>query len=189
MKTILELVRTASRVVVFGLGLLLSQHTLFATVDVQPLNVTSSPSSVAPGASLSVSWQIRNNGTTSAASSYSQVRITTSSSSYGSSANNVGSGVATGTIGAGATINQSETVTVPSLAAGTYYVWVIADNTSLLTQTDVNNDEAVSASFTINGGTVDVQPLNVTSSPSSVAVGASLSVSWQIRNNGTTSAA
>ena len=150
-KIILEVVRTSSRIVIFGLGLLLSQHTLFATVDVQPLNVTPGSGSVTPGGSLYVSWQIRNNGSSSAGSSYSQVRITTSSSSYGSSANNVGSGVATGTIGAGATINQNETVTVPS-SPGTYYVWVIADNTSLLTQTTVANDEAVSSSFTITGG-------------------------------------
>ncbi|MBE0541397.1 MAG: immunoglobulin domain-containing protein [Verrucomicrobia bacterium] len=157
------------------------------TVDVQPLNVTRSPSSVAPGDSLSVSWQIRNNGSAAAASSQSQVRISSSSSTSGGPANNVGSAVSTGTIGAGATINQNRTVTVPSLAPGTYYVWVVADNTSLLTQTDYNNDFAVSASFTVSG-TVDVQPLNVTRGSSSVAPGASLSVSWQIRNNGSSSA-
>ena len=150
MKTILKVFVRYFRIVVFGLGLLLSQHTLFATVDVQPLNVTPGSSSVAPGGSLYVSWQIRNNGTAAAGSSYSQVRITTSSSSYGNSANNVGGGVATGTIGAGATINQNETVTVPS-SPGTYYVWVIADNTTLLTQTTVANDEAVSSSFTVTG--------------------------------------
>ena len=177
-----------SRIAVFVFGLLLSQRCLFATVDVQPLNVTPGSGSVAPGGSLYVSWQIRNNGTTTASSSYSQVRITSSSSSYGNSANNVGSGVATGTIGAGATINQNETVTVPS-TPGTYYVWVIADNTSLLTQTTVANDEAVSSSFTVaSAGTVDVQPLSVTPGSGSVAPGGSLYVSWQIRNNGTATA-
>ena len=124
MKTVLAVVGRYSRIVVFGLGLLLSQHSLFATVDVQPLNVTRGSSSVAPGASLAVSWQIRNNGTASAATSQSQVRITASNASngYGNSGNNVGSAVATGTIGAGATINQNTTVTVPALAPGTYYV-------------------------------------------------------------------
>ncbi len=188
-KTILRVVGRYSRITVFGLGLLLSQRCLFATVDVQPLSVTPGSGSVAPGGSLYVSWQIRNNGTTTAASSYSQVRITTSSSSYGNSANNVGSGVATGTIGAGATINQNETVTVPS-SPGTYYVWVIADNTRLLTQTSVATDEAVSSSFTVtSAGTVDVQPLNVTPGSGSVAPGGSLYVSWQILNNGTATAA
>ena len=92
----------------------------------------------------------------------------------------------TGTIGAGTTINQSTTVTVPS-TAGTYYVWVIADNDSYLSQTNINNDEAVSATaLTVTAAaTVDVQPLNVTLGASSVLAGGSLSVSWQIRNNGT----
>ncbi len=159
------------------------------TVDVQPLNVICSPSSVAPGESMSVSWQIRNNGTATAASSQSQVRITASGSSWGSPAANVGGPVATGPIAAGAVLNQSTTITVPSsLAPGTYYVWVLADNTSLLDQSNVNNDYAASAAFTLPGGAVDVQPLNVTRSPSSVAPGESLSIDWQIRNNGTAAA-
>ena len=160
-----------------------------AAVDVQPINVTRGSSSVTAGGSLDVSWQIRNNGNTSAASSYSQVRITTSSTSYGNSSNNVGSAVATGTISAGATKNQSKTVTVPT-TPGTYYVWVIADNTSVLTQTNTSNDFAKSSSFTVTAATtVDVQPLNVTRASSSVTAGGSLDVSWQIRNNGTGSAA
>ncbi len=178
-------------VLLSSIVLWLSAAQSFGTVDVQPLNVTRGSSSVAPGASLSVSWQIRNNGSSAAASSQSQVRITSSGSSYGNSANNVGSAVATGTIAAGATINQSTTVTVPaSLAPGTYYVWVVADNTSVLTQTTTANDYAVSASFTVaSAGTVDVEPLNVTRGSSTVAPGASLSVSWQIRNNGSSAAA
>ncbi|MBI4429586.1 MAG: peptidoglycan DD-metalloendopeptidase family protein [Ignavibacteriales bacterium] len=103
-----------------------------------------------------VSWQIRNNGTGSAGTSNSQVRITTSNASngYGNSTNNVGSAQATGTIGAGATINQSTTVTVPS-TPGTYYVWVIADNNSALTQTNYTNDYAVSAALTA-GSTISL---------------------------------
>src|SRR5207237_278506 len=84
------------------------------TVDVQPLNVSLGSSSVAPGGSLMVSWQIRNNGTGTAGTSNSQVRITTSNASngYGNSTNNVGSAQPTGSIAAGATVSQSTTVTV-----------------------------------------------------------------------------
>jgi hypothetical protein len=114
------------------------------TVDVQPLNVTLGSSSVVPGGSLAVNWQIRNNGTGAAATSNSQVRITTSATGYGSSTNNVGSAQATGAIAAGGTVSQSATVTVPS-TAGTYYVWVLADNNSALTQSTTANDFAVSA--------------------------------------------
>ncbi len=105
-------------------------------------------SSVVAGGSLSVAWQIRNNGTGTAATSYSQVRITNSSTSWGSPTNNVGSAQATGSIAEGSTIVQSTTVTVPS-TVGTYYVWVIADNTKVLPQSNTSNDYAVSASFTV----------------------------------------
>jgi hypothetical protein len=126
------------------------------TVDVQPLNVTIGSSSVTAGGSLLVSWQIRNNGTGTASTSNSQVRITTSNAAggYGNSSNNVGSAQATGTIAAGATISQSTTVTVPS-TPGTYYVWVIADNNSNLSQTNVNNDEVVcTTALTVTAATV-----------------------------------
>ena len=156
------------------------------TVDVQPLNVTRGSSSVVAGGSLSVSWQIRNNGTGTAGTSNSQVRITTSNASngYGNSTNNVGSPQATGSIAAGATINQNTTVTVPTTPS-TYYVWISADNNTALVQSNTSNDFAVSASFTVTAPTtVDVEPLNVTRGSGSVLAGGSLSVSWQIRNNG-----
>jgi hypothetical protein len=126
------------------------------TVDVQPLNVTLGSSSATAGASLLVSWQIRNNGTGTASTSNSQVRITTSNAAggYGNSSNNVGSAQATGTIAAGATISQSTTVTVPS-TPGTYYVWVIADNNSYLSQTNTNNDETIcTTALTVTAATV-----------------------------------
>jgi hypothetical protein len=67
--------------------------TAVATVDVQPLNVTLGSSSVTAGGSLLVSWQIANNGTGTAGSSNSQVRITISNAAggYGSPTKNVGS--------------------------------------------------------------------------------------------------
>ena len=157
-------------VVVGGLTLVLicafSVTTAAATVDVQPLNVTLGSSSVVAGGSLSVSWQIRNNGTGAASTSNSQVRITTSNAAggYGTSSNNVGSAQATGTIGAGATINQSTTVTVPS-TPGTYYVWVIADNNSNLVQTNTSNDEAVSAALTVTATAPSISSVSPNSYP------------------------
>ncbi|VAW79593.1 hypothetical protein MNBD_GAMMA15-1201 [hydrothermal vent metagenome] len=130
-----------------------------ATVDIQPLNVRLSSSRVVPGGTLKVSWKIRNNGAAAAASSNSQVRITNSPTGYGSKANNVGSAQATGTIAAnGGVLNQSATVTVPT-ALGTYYVWVIADNNSALTQSNASNDFTVSgtALTVAAAGTVSAQ--------------------------------
>ncbi len=155
-----------------------------SSVDIQPLNVTYSPTTVAPGGSISVAWQVRNNGLATAASSQSQVRISNSSSSPGGPANNVGIPVPTGSIGGGTTINQDTNVTAP-IAPGTYYIWVVSDSTGVLTQTDLNNDSATSPSFTVTAPTtVDIEPLNVTRTPATVNPGGLLSVSWQVRNNG-----
>ena len=132
--------------------------TAAGTVDVEPFNVTLSSNSVTAGGSLTVHWLIQNNGTTAAGSSNSQVRITTTNTAngFGSPANNVGSAQPTGTISAGASVNQSATVAVPT-TPGTYFVWVVADNTGLLTQTNTSNDFAVSAALTVTAaGTVDV---------------------------------
>lgn len=59
------------------------------------------------------------------------VRITTSNTS--ATGNNFAT-IATASITTGAGIGQSATVTAPT-AAGTYYVWVIADNNTTSGQT------------------------------------------------------
>lgn len=76
----------------------LAGSALAQSVDVQPIDITRNPSSIAPGGSLSVTWKIRNNGTGTAASSNTQERISSSSSSSGGSSSNVGTSVSTGTI-------------------------------------------------------------------------------------------
>ncbi len=122
------------------------------TIDLQPLNVTLSSYSVTPGASVTVNWWIRNNGTGTAGTSNSQVRITASggSNGYGDASNDIGSSEPAGSISAAATISQSETVTIPAnLVSGTYYVWVVADNNNSLIQTSKDNDYAVSPPLNI----------------------------------------
>lgn len=159
------------------------------TVDVQPQSINLSSSSISPGGALTVSWQIKNNGTGTALSSNSQLRFSTSNASNGyatgsGSLGNVGTAQATGTIAAGGSVSQSTTVTVPS-TPGTYYVWVIADNSSALTQSNPNNDFAVSAAFTVPTPTIDVLPFNVALDKNSVSPGGAVTVSWRIENRGT----
>jgi hypothetical protein len=104
-----------------------------------------SPASVAQGGSVAVNWTLKNQGTGTANASSTEVRITSSSSSYGSSANNVGA-VSASSLSANGSVAQNVTVTAPS-TAGTYYVWVIADNTSTAGQSSSaqGNDEAVAS--------------------------------------------
>ena len=182
---------TRTMALVLFFGAVFGCSPAFATIDILPQNITLSPSSAATGSSIAVNWQIKNNGTITAPSSNSQVRISSSSTYHGGSAANVGSLQPTGSITAATAVNQSATVTVPS-AAGTYYVWVVADNatTPTFTQTNTANDFQVAASaLTVTAaGTIDILPQNITLSPSSAATGSSIAVNWQIKNNGTITA-
>ncbi|MHB8165168.1 MAG: Lcl domain-containing protein [Sulfuricella sp.] len=154
-------------------------QTAAGTVDVQPLNVTLSSSNVAPGGSLTVSWQVRNNGTAVAGSSNSQVRITTSNSlnGYGGPTNDMGVPQATGPIAAnGGVVDQSAMVTVPN-APGIYYLWVVADNSNpaSLSQSDVSNDYAVSAAaLTVAATTTSTSPTTTTTNTSPTTLGMDL---------------
>jgi hypothetical protein len=119
--------------------------TVTGSPDLVVQSIGFSPTSVAPGGSVAVNWTLKNQGTGTANASSTEVRITTSSSSYGSSANNVGA-VAASSLSASGSVAQNVTVTAPS-TAGTYYVWVIADNTSTAGQSSSaqGNDEAVAS--------------------------------------------
>src|SRR5437868_4790309 len=92
-------------------------------------------------------------------------------------------------LSAGASVSQSATVTAPS-TAGTYYVWVIADNNSTAGQTGstANNDILLAGGIlTVTSAAASSPDLviqNISYSPSSVTAGGSVSVSWTLRNQG-----
>ena len=119
-----------------------------ANSDLTPTNISLGSTSVAPGGSLPVSWTILNQGSGTASASSTEVRITTSPSSYGNSSENQAA-VSTPALAAGASSPQSTTLTAPT-APGTYYVWIIADNTTTANQgSNTGNDEKPSAAFTV----------------------------------------
>ena len=118
--------------------------------NLTPSNVAVGGSSAQAGGTLAVNWRMSNTGTAAAATS-TGIRIGTSNTTHPAS-----SGiptVTTGPIPAGSYLDQAATVTVPAgTAPGTYYVWVIADNSSPVTldQTTQADDWAVSGSFTVS---------------------------------------
>src|SRR5207249_428817 len=76
-----------------------------------------------------------------------EVRI--NQSSISASGTNL-AGVSTSALGAGASQSESATLTVPT-APGTYYVWVIADDFSNVTnQSNTANDFQHSLAFTVS---------------------------------------
>src|SRR5438874_5601753 len=118
-----------------------------ATSDLVPENIALGSSSVAAGGSLSVNWDILNQGTAAANStSTTEVRITSSSTS--AAGTNL-AGLSTLALGAGASQSENTGLTVPT-TPGTYYVWVIADNfTNVTNQSNTSNDLQHSAAFTV----------------------------------------
>src|SRR5438477_577975 len=118
-----------------------------ATSDLIPENIALGSSSVVAGGSLSVNWDILNQGTAAAnATSTTEVRITSSPTSAAGT-NLVG--LSTLALGAGASQSENTTLTVPT-TPGTYYVWVIADNfTNVTNQSNTSNDLQHSAAFTV----------------------------------------
>ena len=154
-------------------------------VDLQPQTIALSSTNVAPGASITATWQIRNNGNISAPSSDSQLRLTSSNTSPGNTSNNAASPQPTGAIGAGVAVSQTAAVTAPA-AAGTYYLWVLADSGGAVTQSTTGNDTLVSLPFVVTAPTLlpNLAPGNVTLASNSISAGDPITLTWTLANTG-----
>ncbi|MHB9116727.1 MAG: Lcl domain-containing protein [Burkholderiales bacterium] len=149
-----------------------------AAPDLQVKTGTLSPASVSAGGTVNASWMISNQGTGTANASTTVVHINQSTTSA------VGSNLAsisTNSLASGGSQSQIASLTAPT-TAGTYYVWVIADNNSTAGQSSsaAANDIVLIGSFTVTnrytvtpsadaGGTISP---NV---PQTVAEGAAVS--------------
>ena len=139
-----------------------------AKADLIPPNILLGSTSLAPGASLSVNWLLLNEGAGAANASTTEVRITSSPTSYGHPSDNQAA-VSTPALGAGASSSQSTTRTAPTIP-GTYYVWVIADNNDQVSQSNIANDEQPSSAFTVVAPITDLVAED-TSTTATLAVG------------------
>ena len=120
-----------------------------AQCDLLPENI-SVPTTVAPGASFSVSWLLANQGS-GAANSTSTTEVRINQSTTSAAGTNL-AGVSTAALAGNSSVSQSATITAPT-APGTYFVWVLADDFSNVTnQSSTSNDLEHSAAFTVSGG-------------------------------------
>jgi 3-methyladenine DNA glycosylase Mpg len=144
-----------------------------ATSDLVPQNITLGSTSMAPGALLSVSWLLANQGTAAANStSTTELRINQSTTSF---AGTDLAGVSTAALAGLSSVSQNAALTAPT-TPGTYYVWVIADNFSKVSnQSSITNDEAHSVAFTVavaSSTDTILDTVNTTGTLSSTATGA-----------------
>ena len=157
-----------------------------ALPDVLPQNITLSSSAVVPGGTVTVNFNIANQGTTSAAATTTRLRLNQSPSSTSTGDTSLGN-VSTPSIAAGVVASGlSKLVTIPAgTAAGKYYIWVVADNGSVLRQPNYENDYAHSSALTVQVvGQPDVLPQNIALSSSAVAPGGTVTVTFNIANHG-----
>ena len=125
-------------VLVLGIFILISLgRCVDALPDLVPTSV-SAPTSAKIGDSITISWSVKNQGTSASGSFYN--RISLSTSPYGTSPYSLGY-FQMNSISAGSSLPDSGSVAVPSnVALGCYYVTVWADAYQSITESNENNN-------------------------------------------------
>ncbi len=144
--------------------------TSVAYSDLVPVITALSPTTLSPGQNFTINWSLNNQGPAAAnAVSTTVIRINQSTTSAGP-INNLKS-VPTKALASLESVSQSVTLSAP-LTQGTYYVWIIADNSSAVTNQGPNtgNDLVHSIPITVTapGTSVTVSGIN-TSYPTTTA--------------------
>ncbi|MCZ8249497.1 CARDB domain-containing protein, partial [Microcystis sp. LE19-195.1E] len=142
------------------------------------------PASVTVGATISVTWDVKNQGTVAAnADWYDRVVISTDQI-FGNSDDTYLTEVWQGSftpLAAGATYSRTLNVTLPSTATGDRYLLFKADNYNYQGETDENNNVY---SLPINISASDLQ-VTATNAPTSAILGETVELTWTVTNNGT----
>ncbi|MCL4368485.1 MAG: hypothetical protein M1337_04895, partial [Actinobacteria bacterium] len=87
------------------------------------------------------------------------------------------------TVAAGDTYSRSQGVTLPDLAAGTYYIYVRVDDWGYNSDPDRSNN-VITRPITIGRADVNLNPTAL-EAPPSAEVGTSIPVTWTVKNTGT----
>jgi hypothetical protein len=155
------------------------------TPDLQVSSSSLNPASVSAGGTVTATWAIRNAGTASANASSTILRVNQSSTS--ASGSNLFTYAVT-SLAVNATYPQAAQITA-STTAGSYYVWVITDNTGSAGQSTEGqaNDTVMVGSFTVatSTGSPDLQVSSSSVAPASASAGGTVTATWAIRNAGT----
>ncbi|MBP6899056.1 MAG: S8 family serine peptidase [Burkholderiaceae bacterium] len=165
-----------------------SEPIAVSQVDLVPVSVTTSASSVDMGASLTISWEVRNDGsaTTEGSSWYDLVLLidpTTGQEAWSSYVS------VTPTLVSGASYSQSYTFNVPmsaALARGDYIVRVIADGWGYRTEGNESNNtrDAEQLLHIVPASVADLVVTEVTPGVASIAANLELALSWTVANQG-----
>jgi CARDB len=128
--------------------------------DLVPENLTLSTGSLTAGNAVTVDFTVLNQGNGPAVTSTTGFRIGTSNTvPPGPSGDIPNSSISTHALTAGQSVQQAQTLTIPSATtAGTYYIWIVVDDVvnSTLGQSNTANDYAGSPALTVTAGQTPV---------------------------------
>ena len=155
--------------------------------DLIAQGISFAPTSVSTGGSTTISFRVVNSGPGAAAASKVAVRI--SASSVSSSPNDNVAELDVPLLAAGAGVNLSSSVSVTQ-PAGTYYVWVLADNRRTAGQSaagEANDIVLAPGTLTVSSAptaTPDLIAQGVVFAPGTVTVGGMTLVTFSVTNTG-----
>jgi len=152
------------------------------------VNSVTVPSTAYSGQTFNVSWQIKNTGTGSTLSTEwfdvaylsSDTNLDENVDFYLGAVSNLSS------LGSGVSYNQTETFTIPQGLSGNYYVILITDKFSALTESNENNNKGYNSSTLQIQLTPppDLQVISIVR-PNTIYSGTNANVSWTVQNKGT----
>lgn len=157
-------------------------------VDLVPVTVSSSVSSVNMGGALTLSWEVRNNGSAATDGNgwYDQVQLidpSTGQQAWGAAV------WVSPTLAAGASYSNSYTFNVPvdaALARGDYIVRVVTDYYGYRTEGNENNNalDATQRLTIVPASVADLVVTEVLPGVASIAANLNLALSWTVSNQG-----
>jgi hypothetical protein len=163
-----------------------TKNTLIApiTITAPDLIMTAvGPAAGVAGQSLSVTWTGKNQGTASVPDGWvDRVFLSTDAVLDGGDTLIVATGYFGGTLAAGASYSNSQTITLPNVPPGTYYLIAYVDGTQVRAESDETNN-TLAMPITITAPDLIVTAVG----PSTAAAGQSATITWTVMNQGTAS--
>lgn len=156
-----------------------------ATPDLVANSVTVSDTTLVGKDDVNVSYNISNTGGGAASATEAGIYLS-SDSTISTTDTLLGTKISSGSSNPNSTDAESQTVTIPEgLAAGTYYIGVVADHKNQETgEKNENNNASPGVAITINSQKPDLTASDVKVSDTTVTGGDTISVTVDIKNEG-----
>ena len=120
------------------------QGTSTTLADLVPQSISVSPSPATAGGAVTVSYVVANTGGTAALASQTKIQIKNAANVLLTQ-----SMFTTSSVSANSSISEARSMSLMGAVAGTYYVYIILDVSSVVPQSNVTNDVSTGTSFTV----------------------------------------